>query len=210
MAEGTSTFEGLSLPRLGEYEQVQQDPTIDMVTLTGSTGQTGDFFVCQDCSGTEVLSVAVGGAITVGSSITGTQQTLVVSATTMMAGLTVSITSTGAIDDGQITVNGVVVQASSKSVLGGAFVYNSAESTNASTVSNCNYLLGTMGTTAPTYFLSIATTLGPLKGAHGAMEFLDDSLLVNTFTCDHPFVGLKCMNGSAAFYLLGVRATGIT
>ena len=43
MAEGTSTFEGLSLPRLGEYEQVQQTAATDMVTLTGVESQTGNF-----------------------------------------------------------------------------------------------------------------------------------------------------------------------
>ncbi len=41
MAKGT--WEGLSLPRLGEYEQEQQTAANDMVTLTGVESQTGNF-----------------------------------------------------------------------------------------------------------------------------------------------------------------------
>ena len=47
MAKGTSTFEGLSLPRFGEYEQEQTTAATDMATLTGVSGQTGSFFVLK-------------------------------------------------------------------------------------------------------------------------------------------------------------------
>lgn len=70
MAEGTSTFEGLSLPRLGEYEQVQQTAATDMVTLTGASSMSGDFFVCQDSSGNEVFVVASDGAFALGMNST--------------------------------------------------------------------------------------------------------------------------------------------
>ena len=57
MAEGTSTFTGLSLPRLGEYEQVQQTIATDIVTLTGKASMSGDFLVCQNSSGTELFVI---------------------------------------------------------------------------------------------------------------------------------------------------------
>ena len=41
----TGTWEGLGLPRLGEYEQEQQTAANDMVTLTGVESQTGSFVV---------------------------------------------------------------------------------------------------------------------------------------------------------------------
>ena len=41
----TGTWEGLGLPRLGEYEQEQQTAANDIVTLTGVESQTGNFVV---------------------------------------------------------------------------------------------------------------------------------------------------------------------
>lgn len=61
MATGTKSFEGLGLPRLGEYQQEQQTVADDMVTLTGGTSQTGDFFVCEDVDGTEKFYIEADG-----------------------------------------------------------------------------------------------------------------------------------------------------
>lgn len=57
MATGDSTWEGLGLPRLGEYQQEQQTAANDMVTLTGASSQSGDFLVCENSSGTEKFVV---------------------------------------------------------------------------------------------------------------------------------------------------------
>lgn len=64
MAEGTKSFKGLALPLNGEYEQKQITAAADMATLTGVSGQTGDFIVCQGSTGTEVFVVSSTGAIT--------------------------------------------------------------------------------------------------------------------------------------------------
>ena len=58
MAKGTSTFEGLSLPRLGEYEQEQTTAATDMATLTGVSGQTGNFIALK-CGATGVVPAAI-------------------------------------------------------------------------------------------------------------------------------------------------------
>ena len=63
MATGSGTFEGLSLPRLGEYQQVQQTIGNDMMTLTGKASMSGDFIVCENSSGTELFIVNVDGDI---------------------------------------------------------------------------------------------------------------------------------------------------
>ena len=226
MTEGTSTFEGLSLPRLGEYEQVQQDPTIDMVTLTASTGASGDFIVAQDCSGGEVFVVSTSGLVTAGAgvtatttitgvdlvlsgSLTGTTATFVVSATTQVAGVTVSVTSSGAEGLGVTTVNGFAVVGATSAFINAAFAYLSPLTTGSLPAVGCATMLMSQSSVAPDYFLSVNAS-GHLSGALTATGFLDDSLLLNTFTCGHPFVGVKCVSGSAVFYLLGARATGIT
>ena len=209
MAEGTSTFEGLSLPRLGEYEQVQQDPTLDMVTLTGSTGQTGDFIVCQDSSLSEVFVVDASGNLAVSGSLTGTSATFVVSATTVVAGVTVSVTSSGAEGLGVTTVNGFMVVGATSALVNAAFAYLAPLTTAGEPVVGCATMLMSQSSVAPDYFLSVNAS-GHNSGALAATGFLDDSLLLNTFTCAHPFVGVKCVSGSAVFYLLGARATGIT
>ena len=63
MATGTDTFEGLSLPRFGSYQQVQQNIANDMMTLTGKASMTGDFIVCENSSGTELLIINKDGDI---------------------------------------------------------------------------------------------------------------------------------------------------
>ena len=57
------TWEGLGLPRLGEYQQVQQTIGNDMATLTGKASMSGDFIVCENSSGTELFIVNVDGDI---------------------------------------------------------------------------------------------------------------------------------------------------
>ena len=57
MATGTDTFEGLCLPRLGSYQQEQQNIANDMMTLTGKASMSGDFLVCENSSGTELFVI---------------------------------------------------------------------------------------------------------------------------------------------------------
>jgi len=67
MAEGNKSYKGLALPLNGEYEQTQLTAATDMVTLTGASGQTGDFIVCQDSSGNEKFVVDSDGVMVVPS-----------------------------------------------------------------------------------------------------------------------------------------------
>ena len=214
MAEGNTTFEGLAIPLSGEYEKVQQVVGDDMVTLTGKASMTGDFLVCQTSAGSEVFVVDVDGALTVGSSITGTQQSLTVSATTMVAGLNIVVSSTGALQalgTAETSVTGVTVSPDSDAIMNAAFAYAGGSTATGNTAIS---MLACMGANSlPSYFLAVPTTTTDAiyKGAHsGDHGFLDASMLINTFTCDHPFIGLKCLSGSATIYLLGVQATGIT
>jgi len=63
MAEGSDSWKGLGVPLFGDFESVQRTAATDHVTLTGASGQTGDFLVCQNSSGTEQLVVTAGGSL---------------------------------------------------------------------------------------------------------------------------------------------------
>jgi hypothetical protein len=204
MSEGTGTWEGLGIPRLGEYEQVQQDPTLDMVTLTGSTGQSGDFFVCQDSDGSEKFVVTSSGGMTFANEFA-----ITLASTLTDAAFTVDVTSTGAIAAGTGALStGYLVMPSSKGVMNAAFAYSVSSTTVH--VGDCTHLIMTNGSKAPTYFLGISASTGPGLGAVVDNGFFDASFTITTFTCDHPFGGLKMIAGSVAYYLLAVQATGIT
>ena len=214
MAEGNSTYEGLAAPLYGEYEQTQTTVGNDMVTLTGKSSMTGDFLVCQTSAGAEVFVVDVDGALTVASSLSGTQQSLTVSATTMIAGLNVVVSSTGALNalgTAEVAVTGVTVSPDSDAIMNAAFAYAGGSTATGNTAIS---MLACMGANSlPSYFLAVPTTAGDAiyKGAHsGDHGFVDASMLINTFTCDHPFIGIKALSGSQTIYMLAVHATGIT
>lgn len=191
------TWEGLGLPRLGEYEQEQQNIATDMVTLAGATSMTGDFFVCKNSLGTERFVIESGG------------NTTVAHASSNVNAMAVNVTSSGAIALGTGALAcGFLVSMSSKANINAAFAYSVSSTTVH--VGACEYLLMSNGSKAPDYFLGVSASTGPGIGAIVANGFLDDSLTLNTFTCDHPFVGVKCMAGSVVFYLLGAQATGTT
>ena len=176
MAEGTSTYEGLAVPLFGESEITQITAANDIFTITGSSSMSGDFIVCQNSDGTELFVVDSNGAVTVGSSVTGTQHTLVVSATTMAGGLNISVTSTGALQALGTTehnVNGVVISPSSKAIMNCALYYAGGSTT---TVNTAISLLGCAGANSlPSYFLSVAGSgsdiyVGAHSGDHGGQH----------------------------------------
>ncbi len=63
MTVGTTTWEGEGVPRKGESEIVQQSASVDIITITGASSQTGDFLVCRNNSGTEKLYVDASGNV---------------------------------------------------------------------------------------------------------------------------------------------------
>lgn len=63
MTEGTSTFNGLGVPLLGESEIAQQTAATDILTITGASSQAGDFLVMQDASGNELFVVTAAPAV---------------------------------------------------------------------------------------------------------------------------------------------------
>ena len=197
MAEGTSTFEGLSLPRLGEYEQVQQNPTLDIVTITGSTGQTGDFYVAQDSDGTEIFAISSSGMVTASKAVTYT-----LSATTVTQAVNVAVTSTGAFTQGANNA-AYMVTGSTSSVLNACYGYTNAEGIPPD--SFC--IVG--GSAAPTYFLTIGTTApGVGAGTTTVNGFFEGSHnLLDVPSSDTVFGIIKIHAGSKAYHILSLPDT---
>jgi hypothetical protein len=63
MATGSDSWKGLGVPLFGDSEIKQRTAATDIVTITGASGQTGDFFVCRIDGNTEVMSVEDSGRI---------------------------------------------------------------------------------------------------------------------------------------------------
>ena len=195
MAEGTSTFEGLSLPRLGEYEQVQQALATDMATLTGAASMTGDFLVCQDSDGTEVFAVSSSGKIT---SAVGVTYTL--SSTTVTQAVNVTVTSTGAFAAGAKNA-AYMVTGSTKSALNACYGYNAG----AEGIPPTSFCL-TSGSASPTYFISVGSTPG--TGAAADCGFFDsEHKLLDAPSSATVFGVIKILAGSKAYHLLALPDT---
>jgi hypothetical protein len=69
MAEGKDRFLG-AVPLKGDSEIFQRDAAVDILTITGVAGQTGDFLVLQNSGGTERFVVDKDGDITLGGDLT--------------------------------------------------------------------------------------------------------------------------------------------
>ncbi len=80
MAEGSNTYKGLAVPLWGESEIVQQTAANDILTLTAVTGATGDFLVAQTAGGGEVFVLGAAGEATFASTVTLTNNRLVLGA----------------------------------------------------------------------------------------------------------------------------------
>lgn len=92
MAEGTRTWDGMAVPLLGESEIKQQDVTADVLTITLGTAATGDAFVVQNVSGTELFVIGPAGELTTTGTVTGS---LTFAGATGAAGVILAKTGTG-------------------------------------------------------------------------------------------------------------------
>ena len=63
MATGTGIWEGLALSLANENEIIQQTAATDILTISGASGQTGDFLVFRNSSSTEQFAINSDGAI---------------------------------------------------------------------------------------------------------------------------------------------------
>ena len=63
MATGSSTFMGLGMPLFGEANMTGATAANDILTMTGASGQTGDFLVCESSAGAEGFVVSSTGRI---------------------------------------------------------------------------------------------------------------------------------------------------
>ncbi len=71
MPEGTSSYNGLAMGLFGEHEITQIAVASDILTLTGASGMSGDFFVCQSSAGTEFFQIRSDGRTRLNRTATG-------------------------------------------------------------------------------------------------------------------------------------------
>jgi hypothetical protein len=71
MAVGSDAWKGLGVPLNGDFEIKQRTAATDIMTITGASGQSGDFVVCRNSAGAEKLAVdSSGNIVSAGTSIT--------------------------------------------------------------------------------------------------------------------------------------------
>ena len=201
MATGTSSFMGRGMGLDGEYNLTQVTAATDIFTITGAASQSGDFFVCENSTGTELFVISSSGAMTTAFI------NQVISSSATEFGFKVSVTSTGAIAAGANTLNAFFVEASSKSVLNAIIGYNSG---GGSEVGSCDAFFAVHGSKAPTYLLSLgATAVG--VGAETDNGFLD---VGKTMTADptsaSAYAGIKCLFGTKMYYILAVPDSSLS
>lgn len=186
MAEGSETWEGGAVPLFGEAEIQAQTAANDILTLTGASSHTGDFMVMQNSTGTEYL---------VFNQLSSSANNAI----------TIKVTSTGALAaNASVNANAILVQASSKSVINAVVMYDSVGAVTSGQVNTAAAFLGSNGTKAPTYFLSVGGTGGPGEGAATTNGFLSVGLTSNSAATKASYAGLKCLFGSKAYYILTV------
>ena len=69
MAEGNENYKGLAVPLYGESEIVQQTAATDILTLTATSGASGDFLVAQTAGGGEVFVIGAAGELTIAGAV---------------------------------------------------------------------------------------------------------------------------------------------
>jgi hypothetical protein len=215
MAEGTTTYDGLAVPLSGESEITQTTAATDILTITGTTSQTGDFLVCQDVDGTENLVISSSGLVTsaVGMAMTSITATGVItgalSSSATAGGIEVVLSATGAVAAGATVDNAFLVTAGSKSIINAAFAYRNL-ATDGDCVGTTNYLLACHGSKSPNYLLGVGGTAVGV-GAATDNGFVDAGLfLTAAIATTTPMVGLKVQFGDSVFYVMCIAQCGLS
>lgn len=205
MAQGTDSFMGKAMPIVGNVTLTGETPADDIFTITGSTSQTGDYFVVEDSSGTELFVIDSSGYIE------GTiHNTLSSSA---LNGITIAVTTTGALADAYQTEDlacAIVVAPSSKAVFNAIIMYDSEGAAAGSQVNDCNVFFAVNGSVGPHYFISVgASQIG--LGAPADNGFVNAGATMTADpTSDSVYAGIKILLGSKDYYLLAVPDSSLT
>jgi len=173
MATGTDSFMGKAMPITGNVTLTSETAADDILTITSATSQTGNSLVINGLASSAANAIKI------------------------------SVTSTGAMAaNASVNANAILVQASSKSVMNAVLMYDSVGGVTSAQVNTAVALLGSNGTKAPTYFLTMGSTGGPGEGAAADNGFLDAALTLNSANTKLSWAGLKCLFGSKAYYIL--------
>lgn len=181
MATGNSYYNGLALPRYGETQITAETAANDILTVTGATSHSGDGVVVSSMKSSAANAIKI------------------------------SVTTTGAMAaNASVNANAILVQASSKSVMNACLMYDSVGGVTSGQVNTAVAFLGSNGTKAPTYLMTIGGTGGPGEGAATTNGFLNVGLTSNTTCTKAAWAGLKCLFGSKAYYVMAIPDTNLS
>lgn len=181
MATGTDSFMGKAMPILGNTTLTGETVGDVILTVTAPTAQTADIMVLGD------LNSSASNALKIKLSSTG------------------AIAATAALN-----ANAILVQGSSKSAINCLLMYDSVGASGSATVSTATAFLGSNGTKAPTYLMTVGGTAAPSQGAATSNGFLTVGLTANTAATKAAWAGLKCLFGSKAYYVLAIPDTNLS
>ncbi len=204
MARGTDSYHGKALPILGNAT-LESETVADVVfTLKGGSTQAGDYLVVENAAGTELFSIDSSG-IPAMSNATYTLASSAVNA------ITIALSSSGAIAaTAAENANAILVQASSKSAINCVLAYDSVGAITSAQVNTATSFLGTFGTTAPTYFLTMGGTGAPSEGPATTQKMLTVGLTANSKASIASWAGIKCLFGSKAYYVMALPDSNLT
>lgn len=194
-----STFQGLAVP-------IYSDTGIELIAVSSTGGIEFKEYV------TSSGGLTVSGGLALSGSLSATAgMASAVSSTLQAGGMTISITSTGALAAGATTVNGLVVAASSKATVNSVIMYDTVGGGSASVSTAISYL-AVNGTKAPSYFLSIGGSAfginaGESNGFFSITHRLTSSASLSTITS---FATIAVMSGSYVYYIPCYPNTMIT
>ena len=117
MTTGKGTYNGLAVPINGESEIVQQTAATDILTLTGASGQSGDFLVCRSSAGVEKVSIDSDGDTTLNSLSLASYINKMVLGTIALGALTASTSTSTVALTGITTKHAIMIFASAAGAL---------------------------------------------------------------------------------------------
>lgn len=162
MSEGNKTFLGGGVPTSGESEIIQKDILLDILTITGAPGQSGDFLVLQNSSGTERFVIDKNGNFDASNlTITGT---FGVTGTT---GLTGAVTVTGALTQstGAVTIKGATAVSGALTLTNTLYIGNTTTAQKTQMFGALNQSFGAVSVKGATTFAGTVHNTGAVTMA---------------------------------------------
>ena len=209
MATGTDSFMGKAMPILGNATLTGETAADDILTITGATSQSGDYFVIENSTGTEYFVIDSSGYIASEMTFSESINAAAMSDSKSNA-ITIAVTNTAALTAANVAAditNAIIIQPASNAIMKSVVMYDNDVS--AGQASTCEAFLAVNGSTPPDYFMQLwGSAMG--LGAAADQGFLDASMACNALATKANWAGLKCLFGSKVYYVMALPDTNLS